>query len=560
MISVSMYFGHECGLALFDHNTREYTTLEFEKLTGKRYMRDVNVDQIDTATIKWYLMVYFNFQPIRFHTAIIDKMLMDRPANIFHQLLAGKYKSRIEPAKHHMAHAALGFYTSPFDKAVIIAADGGGEQETLTINVAHNRTDKIQKLESRNDNPNLGAFYLACASFCGEIMHHGNYMTWPGKAMGLCARGKVRDEWYDPLYRYATENTFWGVATVLWPWRKKFYKVDAPWLTDALDGRLKLHGQDSYDFMATAQKVMEDIFAEITDPYIQAYPGYDIVLSGGIALNVLNNEKVKLKYKDRRTFVPAAPGDSGLALGRMLDAHKPQKQVKAAYLGPLVLNEMPTIDEIRKRQILRGVFNIDKGVYERFRTVDHQRLKISDNSVPITKTEIAQMLADGKIVGAINGRSEFGPRALGSRSILCDPSYPGMRDKINKNIKSREWYRPFAPVCRLEDAETYFDSCQFEFMDTMAFAPLVRPEWRDKLPSITHEDGTARLQTVKQEDQPWLYELLTEFQKVCGREVLLNTSFNVKGKSILNDIVEGVVVLESTDLDALIYEDRMMVV
>lgn len=279
-----------------------------------------------------------------------------------------------------------------------------------------------------------------------------------------------------------------------------------------------------------------------------------------MGLNVLNNERVKQRYPDRLVFVPSAPGDSGLALGRLLAHIRPQEQVHAQYLGPKVVNDVPTSQELRENDMLRGVFHVDQYASEMMRISASERSKLSDNSVLVSKAEVAQMLADGKIIGVINGRSEFGPRALGARSILCDPSYPDMRDRINKKIKSREWYRPFAPVCRRQDAATYFDSTQFEFMESMAFAPAVRPEWKDKLPSITHVDGTARLQTVTETSQPWLYDLLCEFDALTGRQVLLNTSFNVKGKSILNDINEAVEVLGSTDLDAVIYYDRMLII
>tara|TARA_R110000868_G_scaffold9000_10_gene45676 strand:- start:27694 stop:29385 length:1692 start_codon:yes stop_codon:yes gene_type:complete len=556
---LSCYFGHEAGMAVYDSETTQYHTFEFEKLTGKRYCRDINLDYADEVVIRWYLQRHYRGPRYKIDKLLIDTHLMSRPHLVWSKMLKGQYLSRVDPVKHHAAHASLGFWTSPFEKAVVITADGGGENESFTVSVAHNRKDPLQKLWAGNDNPNLGGFYLACAAFCKEVMYHGDYMTYAGKAMGLTARGKVRDEWYPELYKLARHNRYWGIATIKWPFRQKWYLNHFKSLIDVLPG-IHVEGQDSYDLMATAQKVLQDIFIEIADPFIKQYPGYNIVISGGVALNVVNNEYVKHQYPDRLVFIPSAPGDSGLALGRLLADIRPAEQVKANYLGHTVVNEVPTKQDIINDPTLRGMFNMDKVAAEIMEYVTAYRSRLSDSSVPITVTEIAQMLADGKIIGVINGRSEFGPRALGARSILCDPSYPDMKDKINKKIKSREWYRPFAPVCRLQDAPTYFDSTQFEFMESMAFAPMVRPEWRDKLPSITHVDGTARLQTVTKESHAWTYNLLTEFDRLTGRQVLLNTSFNVKGKAILNDITDAVDVLGSTDLDALIYEDRMLVI
>lgn len=172
---------------------------------------------------------------------------------------------------------------------------------------------------------------------------------------------------------------------------------------------------------------------------------------------------------------------------------------------------------------------------------------------PLEQSKLIGDLARGKIVGVVRGNSEHGPRALGNRSILCNPAFPSMKDILNAKVKNREWYRPFAPVCRLEDASKYFDM-NWETR-WMSFCPTVKPEWRDKLVSITHVDGTARVQTVTREQNPWLYDLLTEFEKKTGIGVLLNTSFNVNGKPILSRYSDALLVYDKTELDCLVLSD-----
>jgi carbamoyltransferase len=176
-----------------------------------------------------------------------------------------------------------------------------------------------------------------------------------------------------------------------------------------------------------------------------------------------------------------------------------------------------------------------------------------NKSEKLEMKNLVKDLNEGKIVGVVRDNSEHGPRALGNRSILCNPTFPDMKDILNSKVKNREWYRPFAPVCRLEDVSKYFD---FEGESRwMSFCPTVKKEWRNKLVSITHVDNTARVQTVTKDQNPWLYDLLTEFEKVSGVGVLLNTSFNVNGKPILSRYSDAINVYKNTKMDCLLLQD-----
>ena len=233
----------------------------------------------------------------------------------------------------------------------------------------------------------------------------------------------------------------------------------------------------------------------------------------------------------KRYYVTVLSALSGViimvALGLMLNQLKPNEPFDATYAG-LELFDIDALGHYIQNfyNTKTTYFNIDK---------------MTDD------------LIEGRIIGVARGRAEHGPRALGNRSILCNPSIENMKDILNEKVKHREWYRPFAPVVRLEDVSKYFE---WEGESKwMSFCPKVKEEWREKLTAITHVDGTARVQTVTKEDNEWLYNLLTEMDRKTGVGVLLNTSFNVDGSPILSTIKEAFIILESTQMDGLLIED-----
>ena len=193
--------------------------------------------------------------------------------------------------------------------------------------------------------------------------------------------------------------------------------------------------------------------------------------------------------------------------------------------------------------------------------IDHLANYIQNSNFNFTThflniNQVVKDLVNGKIVGVARGKSEHGPRALGNRSIICNPSIKEMKDILNAKVKHREWYRPFAPVVRLEDISKYFE--WKEEARWMSFCPTVKEEWRDKLPSITHVDNTARVQTVTREQNEWLYDLLTAFHKETGIGILLNTSFNVNGKPILSTVQDAFKIFGESQMDSLIIENFYM--
>ena len=283
-------------------------------------------------------------------------------------------------------------------------------------------------------------------------------------------------------------------------------------------------GQEGYDIAATAQRAFEVAFFSVLDRYDNDVP---LVLTGGCALNVLVNEQLKT-HTNRQIYVPPNPHDGSLSLGHMFLYKKPEKNVNITYAG-LPLTDKELFPEY-----------IDKY-----------------NARKIDKKELAQLIKDGNIIGLVYGDSEVGPRALGNRSIVCDPNIREMKDILNAKVKFREWYRPFAPFCKKEDAPKYFESRNFDNLEYMSYAPKVKDEYVEKLPSITHIDNTARLQTVTEESHAEFYELLTEFGKISETNVLLNTSFNIRGYPILSSIEDALYALNNTQMDYVVIEDYL---
>ena len=295
--------------------------------------------------------------------------------------------------------------------------------------------------------------------------------------------------------------------------------IDNPW-KNPLDNWV-FEGQDGYDIAATAQAGFEDAFFSVLDRYDTDIP---LIITGGCALNVLVNEKIKERY-DRPVFIPPNPHDGSLSLGHLLLYKPPTSKIDITYKGLPLLDRDQLSDYIEKY-----------------------------NAKKTTKAEIAKLIKDGKIIGLVYGDSEVGPRALGNRSIVCDPNIPDMKDILNSKVKFREWYRPFAPFCKKEDAPKYFDTYSYENLEFMSYAPRVKV---DTLPSITHVDGTARLQTVTEKSHSHFYELLTEFGKLSETNVLLNTSFNIRGYPILSTIEDALYALENTEMDYVVIEDYL---
>ena len=522
---VAIFGGHDANITFYNADKDEYHLIEIERLVKKRYFRlhvDNSPEYQKEIMTSCQQIAEKNWGIKNDYEKILlcsDGFLEFDPREVFNS------ESVTTIATHHQTHAASAFYLSPFKHALIVSYDGGGDDGYFNIYAANNGEIKLLK----NIKSDFGGGYLLCGSTIKEVAEKSSHMlAFSGKLMGLCGYGNSIEDYVPAFKEFFFDRNY----------QKLFEKTKLPFLrTDRTFNQLRSEAlrnpwknplgnwvfeeQKSYDIAATAQAAFEEAFFSILDNYDTDIP---LIVTGGCALNVLVNEKIKERY-DRPVFIPPNPHDGSLSLGHLLLYKPPTGKIDITYKGLPLLDRDQLPDYIEKY-----------------------------NAKKITKKDIAKLIKDGKIIGLVYGDSEVGPRALGNRSIVCDPNIPDMKDILNSKVKFREWYRPFAPFCKKEDADKYFDTYSYENLEFMSYAPRVKV---DNLPSITHVDGTARLQTVTEESHSHFYELLTEFGKISDTNVLLNTSFNIRGYPILSTIEDALYALKNTEMDYVVIEDYL---
>ena len=449
------------------------------------------------------------------------------------------------PVPHHLAHAASAFYPSGFDEALILVSDGMGEVHSLTVGVG--KGSHIYVLKQIPALHSLGILYGVFTLYLGFYMGLDEY-----KVMGLAPYGNPR-RYYDRLLElvklkndgtyaipvFASDQTLSerethaGVLRVL---EDQFGPAREP------DAEIT---RDHQDLAAGLQAVLQTCQMHVLRHFKKETGQSNLCLAGGVALNCSANGVINRSRLFRHMFVQPAAGDDGTSVGAALYA---QRQQDAGFKPRRMTVPLwgPEFGEDEIVQALSGRSDCESARYESFDRLCE---------------EIAARIDRGQIVAWFQDRMEFGPRALGSRSILADPRDPTMRDRINSLVKKREAFRPFAPVVTKEAASRVFD-IQAGEEDTyahMLFVMLVRPAFREKLPAITHVDGSARAQTVAREHNPRLWQLLNEFERRSGLPVLLNTSFNVKGQPIVCTPKEALDTFLFARLDVLVMGDHLVV-
>ncbi len=440
--------------------------------------------------------------------------------------------------EHHLSHAASAFFPSPYEDAAVVTADGVGEWSTTALGIGQGLdlelTHEIRFPHS------LGLLYSAFTAYLGFEVNEGEY-----KVMGMAAYGqpKYADE-VRKLIRFADDGSFhldmryFGYHRSLQTLGRAFEETFGP----ARQPERELDPRYA-DLAASVQLVTEDAMLGLARQARTLSGSKNLCMAGGVALNVLANTRVLREAGFENLWVQPAAGDSGGSIGAATYLyHTVLRQerrhvMENAYLGPSFANE-----EIH--QLLDGL------------GVPYTRLDERDLA-----PTVARLLADGQIVGWFQGRMEFGPRALGARSILANPTEPGMKDKLNEKIKHREQFRPFAPSVLREAASTYFD---FDGRDPSLESPFmllvarVRPDKQHLVPAVTHADGTARVQTVSREQNPLYYDLIEAFGKLTGVPVLVNTSFNVRGEPIVCTPAQAFNSFSHTDMDYLVMGDALV--
>jgi len=461
--------------------------------------------------------------------------------------------NKIYFSEHHLSHAASAFYPSPFKEAIVLTADGVGEWGTTTVAVG--KENKLEILKEIQFPHSLGLLYSAFTYYTGFKVNSGEY-----KLMGLAPYGEPK---YKKLITnnlidikddgsFKLDQSFFEYSTGLKMVSKKFSKLFGNKPRNPEKEKLT---QFHMDIASSIQEVTEDVMLKITNSLAKEYNIKNLCLAGGVALNCVANGKILRSGKFKNIWIQPAAGDAGGSLGAAIGLwHIELKKnrtvnskdnMNGSYLGPEYSNS-----EIAKQLKEAGA---------NFEILDEQQL--------IEKTVLE--LCDGKAVGWFQGRMEFGPRALGCRSILGDARLTTMQKNLNLKVKYRESFRPFAPSVIREDLSDWFemdcDSPYMLFVSDVAInkrRSMTKDEKtlfginklnvkKSEIPAVTHVDYSARIQTVHKETNSKYYKLLSEFKKKTGCPVLVNTSFNVRGEPIVNTPEDAFNCFMGTELDIL---------
>ena len=435
--------------------------------------------------------------------------------------------------EHHMSHAAHAFYTSPFEECAILTIDGVGEWTTTSFGTAQNNSIKLTH-DVRWPH-SVGLFYSAFTYFLGFKVNEGEY-----KLMGLSAYGKPK--YYDLIMKELIDVKDDGSIHLNMKYFAFTYdKVMTNDKFSELFGipprwKNKKTEQIHYDIAASAQKVLEDVILKMANYIHKKTQMKNLSFAGGVALNGVANYNLLKNGPFENVHIPPSPGDAGSAVGcaqYLYYVHNKNKRTvqqnserikNNVYVGPSFSND-----------VIKSFLEENNINYEYL-----QREQLLQNT--------AKLISDGNVVGWYQGKMEWGPRALGNRSILADPRDAKMKDILNEKIKHRESFRPFAPSILEEYVSEYFDiDITSPYM--LFVAPVKKPE---KIPAVTHVDGTGRLQTVSKDTNPLYYDLINRFYAITGVPVIVNTSMNVMGEPIVTTPEEAFRMWARTEMDSLV--------
>jgi carbamoyltransferase len=457
-------------------------------------------------------------------------------------IAASLIKQKIQNIEHHRSHMASSFFASPFEEAAVLSIDGAGDFTTTMIGIG--RGNQIEVLDSIDFPISCGTFYTAFTQFLG-FPHYGDEY----KVMGLAPYG-------NPIYYDKVKQVLNFKADGLFNWDARFFKsareVVVTYGDDHIpavsnlynDHFIKVFGkprakeeeltQQHKDLAASVQRVTEDLLIHILS-HLQKRTGLkNLAVAGGVAQNSVANGKFIGRTGFENLYIPSAGHDAGLSMGSALYHYHhnlkfPRTQpVYSAYTGSKFSNEQ--IEQLLKEKGIQYKRLADEELYEK----------------------VVNKLIEPGVVGWFSGRAEFGPRALGGRSIIADPRNTKAKDLLNLKIKRRESFRPFAPSILKEYVGEYFEKTEdVPFMEKVF---LIKKEKQSLIPAVTHVDGTGRLQSVMKDVSPRYYQLIDTFRKKTGVPILLNTSFN-ENEPIVNTPLEALDCFLRTQMDMLVLEN-----
>lgn len=543
---MSFYGGHDANFCFYDESKKKFLTVELEKLIDVKH-----------ATWSYKIPGNHSFNPAysldreTIWGLLAETLSRQDIPHSFKHLITGSYYESFkqsedtrlvreeipepfdfsywEPHKgHHYAHALGAVAQLPPIKAVVLTVDGGGDDGVAGMWLLDRSKESMCHLGYVNDRKyGLGGFFRDASYNVSVVARNtANFLDLAGKTMGLSGYGtpspyvELKDR-HQMIYGKLRKRTSFQNEL------KTFYRHPTDQCITQVTQEKK-DWQEDADLAASIQRESEIRFDEMIEKYFPDFEKHleehngQLIISGGYAMNILNNKRLEKKY-NCKVWVPPNPGDNGLAFGML---------IKKLHDDGVI-----SLWKDRFDNSFFGPRYRDENLFPEYREMY--------NATKISVHDIADELKQGKIIAVMQGTAETGFRALGHRSILCDPSIV-TKEEINK-VKRREWYRPFAPVCLWKHAADWFDVGYVNNYKHMNIAVDVKPEWQGKLHAITHVDGTARLQAV---DEPgFMHDLLT-----AHRGVLLNTSFNLGGKPICNSILHALYMLEETGIDTLVIE------
>jgi carbamoyltransferase len=445
-----------------------------------------------------------------------------------------KFKGDIFFIDHHMAHAAAAFLVSPYDEAALLTLDGVGEWTTTTY--GHGKGNDITLHKHIQFPHSLGLLYSALTAYLGFKVNNSEY-----KVMGLSAYGKPI--YYDKLKKiidvkddgsFQLNMDYFVYHYKMSMPSKKFVEEFGP-----LRKRGEPVGQFHMDMAASLQKLTEDVVFSVLNHVYQETKTKNLCIGGGVALNSVANGKIINNTPFDHVYAVPSPGDGGTSIGaayyvyNTLLGNKRNYVLNSPYLGPSF-----TSNEIKS-------------------FLDNYNIKYTTFMDDATMARsVAQLLNDNNVVGWFQGRMEFGPRALGGRSILANPTDTTMQDIINLKVKHRERFRPFAPAIMADKASEYFEynPSMSHLSDFMLTVCPIKEDKRKGLPAVTHVDGTGRLQTVGKKQHPRYYEVIKAFYALSKTPILVNTSFNIRGEPIVCTPHEAYRCMMGTEIDYLVMD------
>ena len=537
---------------LLEFNKLKIEDIDYFVFFEKPFLKFERLIETYLALAPKGIIQFLKAMPIWLNQKLFMKKIIEREIN---KISKNFDINKLFFSEHHLSHAASCFYPSPFDKSVVFTADGVGEWTTTSVAIGNK--NKLEIIKEIYFPHSLGLLYSAFTYYIGFKVNSGEY-----KLMGLAPYGK-------PIYAklikknlidikedgsFRLNMRYFDYATGLKMTNKKFENLFAKKRREPESTINKFH----MNVAASIQQVTEEIILKITNAISEEYGISNLCMAGGVALNCVANGKILKKNKFKKIWIQPAAGDAGGAVGAAL-----------AFWFLHLKNKRITNKNSMRGSFLGNSF-LKKEIKQELQKKDAVFKELSEEEI-LKKTALA--ISKGMAVGWFQGRMEFGPRALGGRSILADPRNPEMQKVLNLKIKYRESFRPFAPSILEEKVSEWFElkekspymllvaevkkSKLFDKkIDNQSFKSL--NEKRSLIPAVTHIDQSARVQTVSKTDNPKFYRLIKEFYRLTKVPMLINTSFNIRGEPIVQNANDAFRCFMGTDLDLLVVDNFLL--